>query len=167
MNLKLMAGLTLALLAQTCLAEEQVISVPGEGWRIRFDAPKLTPVDSPLKSVYFGHADRLVLSFFVEPPKCPGGDSDENIYACYTATLQKNPAVDWDTERGNTVPNGVQVMYMSSIEAGGQKAKAFNINLLFARKGKWADLHVSIAGPTRDDVKALFALIQSVKAEDE
>lgn len=95
-------------------AEEQIITVPGEGWKIRFDAPKLTPTAGDVPSIFFGKADRFQLSFFVEPPRCLGGDSDENIYACWAEKLQQNPYVDWDTERANKTSNGVQVMYMST-----------------------------------------------------
>ena len=35
-----LAGL---LMATSASAEEQTISIPGEGWKIRLDAPKLTP----------------------------------------------------------------------------------------------------------------------------
>ena len=150
------------------LAEEQVVSVPGEGWRIRFDAPKLTPGESLVPSVFYGRADRLQVSFFVEPPRCAGGDSDENIYECFTASLRKNPFVDWDTERGNTRPSGgVMVMYISRGEVAGIVGSAFNINLLFPRNGKWADLHTSIASPTEEDVRLLFDLVNSVAIEDE
>ena len=101
---------------------------------------------------------------FVEPPRCPGGDSDENIYECFAAVLRKNPIADWDTERANTRPNGgVVVMYMTRGEVGGAKGGAFNINLLLAHQGKWVDMHTSIASPTQDDIKALFAIVSSAE----
>jgi hypothetical protein len=155
-------------IAGSAIAEEHVISVPGEGWRIRFDAPKLTPGEGFVPSVFYGRADRLQVSFFVEPPGCPGGDSDENIYECFTESLRNNPHVDWDTERGNTRPSGgVMVMYISRGEVAGVTGTAFNINLLFPRNGKWADLHTSIASPTDEDVRLLFELVNSVAIEDE
>jgi len=148
-------------------AEEQIISVPGEGWRIRFEAPKLTPTPGLASSVFFGRADRFQLSFFVEPPRCPGGDSKEIIYSCFARTLRKNPYVLWDTERGNTVPNGVYVTYMIRIERDGGVGRSLNINLLFARNGKWADVHASIASPGKDDVEKLYAIMDSMKIEDD
>jgi len=155
-------------ISSSVLAEEQTISVPGEGWRIRFEAPKLTPGKGAVPSVFYGRADRLQVSFFVEPPKCPGGDSDETMYECFTASLRKNPVVDWDTERGNTRPGGgVMVMYMTRLEIAGARGRAFNINLLFPRNGKWADLHTSIASPTEEDIRSLLELVNSVAIEDE
>jgi hypothetical protein len=155
------------LLCFSAFAEEQVISVPGEGWRIRFEAPKLTAVPSSAGSIFFGRSDRFQLSFFVEPPRCPGGDSDENIYNCFTKVLKQNPTVVWDTERGNTVPNGVQVMYIARLERDGKTGSSFNINILFARRGKWADVHGSIASPTEEDVAKLSSIMDSIKIEDE
>lgn len=141
--------------------------MPGEGWRIRFEAPKLAPVKGLVPSLFFGRADRLQISFFAEPPRCAGGDSDENIYACFTETLKKNPDVIWDSERGNTVPNGILVMYLSQREVDGKVGRSYNMNLLFAHNGKWADLHASFAAPKPEDVTTLKAIIDSVKIEDD
>ena len=152
------------LMATAALAEDQVISVPGEDWKIHFDAPRLTPDKGTPTSVFYGRADRLQISVFVEPPRCPGGDSDENVYECFAAVLKKNPVADWDTERANTRPNGgVTVMYMTRGEIGGAKGVAFNINLLLVHKGKWVDMHTSIASPTQDDIKTLFAIVNSAE----
>lgn len=155
------------LVFSSVLADDYVVSTPGEGWGIRFKAPKLSTVESPVPSVFAGRAERLQIAFFVEPPRCPGGDSDANIYRCFATSLQKNPLVLWDTERANTRPNGIQVMYMSKMETEKGVGKSFNINLLFFRGGKWADLHASIASPTQDDIKELFAIVDSIVIVDE
>jgi hypothetical protein len=152
------------LIATSAMAEDQSISIPGEDWKIRFDAPALTPDQGIPTSVFHGRADRLQISVFVEAPRCPGGDSDENVYECFAAVLKKNPVADWDTERANTRPNGgVTVMYMTRAEIGGAKGRAFNINLLLVHKGRWVDMHTSIASPTQDDIKTLFAIVNSVE----
>jgi hypothetical protein len=156
------------LIATPVVAEDQTISIPGEDWKIRFDAPQLTPGKGVAQSVFYGRADRLQISVFVELPRCPGGDSDENVYECFAAVLRKNPVADWDSERANTRANGgVTVMYMTREEIGGAKGGAFNINLLLVHQGKWVDVHTSIASPTQDDVKALFAIVSSVEIEPE
>jgi hypothetical protein len=150
--------------ATSALAEDQIVSIPGEDWRIRFDAPQLTPGKGIAQSIFYGRADRLQISVFVEPPRCPGGDSDENVYECFAAVLRKNPVADWDTERANTRPNGgVTVMYMTRGETGALKGSAFNINLLLVHNGKWVDMHTSIASPTQDDIKTLFAIVNSAE----
>ena len=152
------------LISTSALAEDQIISIPGEDWKIRFDAPRLTPDKGIPTSVFYGRADRLQISVFVEPPRCPGGDSDENVYECFAAVLKRNPVADWDSERANTRPNGgVTVMYMTRAEIGGVKGHAFNINLLLVHKGKWVDMHTSIASPTEDDIKTLFAIVNSAE----
>jgi hypothetical protein len=58
-------------------------------------------------------------------------------------------------------------MYMAKMEVDGRAGRSLNMHLLFARHGKWADLHGSIASPTSEDVERLMALINSVKIEDE
>ena len=54
-------------------------------------------------------------------------------------------------------------MYMTRAEIGGVKGHAFNINLLLVHKGKWVDMHTSIASPTEDDIKTLFAIVNSAE----
>jgi len=147
-------------------AEELVIAVPGETWGIRLDAPKLSPGDGPKNSIFYGRADRFQLSFFVELPRCSGGDSDEEIYECFAMTLQKNPIVEWETERANTLPSGVLVMYMAKMEDDGKIGRSFNMHVLFARHGKWADVHGSIASPSKDDIEKLFAIMNSVTVKE-
>jgi hypothetical protein len=152
------------LLAASAFAEDQTISIPGEDWKIRFDAPQLTPGKGVAHTVFYGRSHRLQISVFVEPPRCPGGDSDENVYECFAAVLRKNPVADWDTERANTRPNGgVTVMYMTRGEIGGVKGGAFNINLLLVHNGKWVDMHTSIASPTQADIKTLYAIVSSAE----
>jgi hypothetical protein len=167
MKLQIIVALASTLVFSFARSEDRIIPAPGEGWRVRISAPKLDTVPSVLPSAYSGRAGRLEISFFVEPPRCAGGDSDENIYKCFATSLQRNPLVVWDTERANTRPNGIQVMYISQASSEKDAAKAFNINLLFARRGKWADIHVSIASPTQEDVKELFKIMDSITVEDE
>lgn len=154
-------------LSSIAWAEEQVIHVPGEGWRIRFEAPKLVAAPGQKPSVFYGSADRFQLSFFVEPPRCGGPDTDENIYACFLPKLLNNPNIMNDSVRANTKQNGVQVMAFSRVEVGGKAATNFSMHLLFARHGKWADVHASFASPTKDDVKTLSAIMDSIKVEDD
>lgn len=148
-------------------AAEQILSAPGEGWHLRLDAPTLTPAAVNFGSVYSGRADRLQLSFFVAAPHCGGGSSKENIYNCFATAMKKSPLVVWETERGNTVPNGVQVMYMARLDPSPGAARSFNMHLLFARNGKWADVHASIASPTREDITMLAAVVNSIVIEDD
>ena len=142
------------------------IAVAGETWSVLFDGPKIQVGTGTVPSAYFASADRLQVSLFVEPPKCAGGDSDENVYSCFSEALKKNPVVNWDTERGNKAANGIHVMYMTQIEANGKAGRAFNVNVLFVHGGKWVDFHASVASPGEADVARLFALADSVRVVD-
>ena len=163
--------LALAAVATSARADPTRLAVPGQGWSVRFDGPsfkKLDEKDDPGRYSLFGNADRFNLSLYVEPPMCPGGDSSERIHACFLASLKRNPTVLYDTERGNTLPRGgVMVMYMVEGDVGVSKVHAFNVNVLFAHKGKWGDLHVSYVSPRPEDVQALIALAQSVEVVDD
>jgi hypothetical protein len=148
-------------------AEEQLIPAPSEGWALRMNAPKLEQSKGDVPAAFYGKADRLQVSLFVEAPRCSGGNSDEKIYECFANSLKRNPIVKWETERANTRPKGgVMVMYMTQSEVDGKINSAFNINILFAKNGKWADLHTSITAPTRDDIKTLLTLAESVSIEE-
>lgn len=163
----LLAALASVFVISAAQAEEQTISVPREGWRIRFNAPKLTPTENEVPGVFTGIAGRFQLSFFVEKPRCPGPDTDENIYNCFAALLKKNPTVLWDTESGNKAKNGVHVAYMAELKTDKGVGCAFNLNLLFAHGGKWADVHLSFASPTKEDVPVIFDIADSIVVEDE
>lgn len=167
MKILVFAALASALLFSNAHADEQAISVPGEGWRIRFNAPRLTPADGLEPGIYTGIAERMRLSFAVEKPRCTGPDSDENMYNCFASSLEKNPGVAWDTERGNVARNGVHVTYFSVRDPVNDTGRVLNVNLLFARNGKWADVHVSMNAPKKEDVNALFDVVDSIVVEDE
>lgn len=159
--------LVFMLLASAVSAEEQTISVPGEGWRIRFDAPKLSPLRGPTPSIYHGISGRFQLSFFVESPRCSGPDTDENMYECYVKRLLANPYIVKESIRKNTKSNGVLVMSLAKIETANGVSTNFSMNLLFTRNGKWADVHGSFASPSKSDVKDLFAIMDSIVVEKE
>jgi hypothetical protein len=165
--MRLIALVTLLLSWSPAHSEEQTIPVPGEGWRIRFESPQLTPIAGPVPSVFYGRADRFQLSFFVEKPQCDGPDTDENIYACHLKKVLSNPYVVRDSVRGNTTPNGVQTMALYRVQTAEGVGTNFSMNLLFARMGKWANVHASIASPKPEDVRALSAFMKSIKIEDE
>lgn len=158
-----------ALLAAPAHAVELVVPVPGAGWHLSMDVPAgMQPMAKLQGALYGGAADRFRVSAFVEEHSwCPGPETNENVYACYTAILRKSPIADWDTERGNIAPNGVQVMYMTRAEINGQKGSAFNVNILLAHGGKWVDVHFSMSSPKAEDVNVILASAATVKAVDD
>jgi hypothetical protein len=154
------------------IAEETRLPVPGQGFSVRFDGPafgKIEESNTPAQYKYLGNAGRFFVSFIVEPPKCPGGSTQQKIYDCFNAALKHNPYVAYETERGNTLPKGgVLVAYMTQAEGGsGHPLRAFNVNVLFAHGEKWGDLHLSVVQPKPEDVEALVALAQSVDVVDD
>src|SRR4029079_8417811 len=98
-----LAGL---LMATPASAEEQTISIPRDGWETRLDAPQLTPSKDGANSVFNGRSDRLQISVFVESPRCPGGDSDENVYECFAEALRKDLIAVWDSQHAHQYTNG-------------------------------------------------------------
>ena len=111
------AALLAALAASpAAFADEVLVPVPGAGWHLRMDLPSaVKPGPTPPGGLYGAGAGRFnVTAFAEERAWCPGPETNENVYKCFAARLRTNPIVDWDTERGNTMPNGVQVMYMKS-----------------------------------------------------
>lgn len=151
-------------------AEEQTIVVPGEGWRITFDAPQLTRRPFPPNvrgGVFSGSAGLFQVTFFVDRPWCEGPDTHENLYACFQKNMAANRYVLPDSVRGNTTRYGVQTMSFARVPTPYGVGTNMGMHLLFARNGKWADFHASFASPTPDDVKALAAIMASIRVEDE
>jgi hypothetical protein len=56
---------------------------------------------------------------------------------------------------------------MARLDTAQGSGKSFNIHLLFARNGKWADVHASIASPTKEDITLLAAVVNSIVIEDD
>jgi hypothetical protein len=151
-------------------AEEQTIVVPGEGWRITFDAPKLTQRPFPPNirgGIFSGNAGLFQLTFFVDRPWCDGPDSHDNLYACFQKGMAGNRYVVPGSIRGNTTRYGVQTMSFARVPTASGVATNMGMHLLFAKNGKWADFHASFAMPTPADVEALAAIMESIRVEDE
>jgi hypothetical protein len=153
------------------LAEETRLPVPGQGFGVRFEGPAFARIEEssgPAQYKYLGNAGRFFVSFIVEPPKCPGGNTQEKIYDCFNTALKHNPYVVYETERGNTLPDGkVLVAYMTQADGGGHALRAFNLNVLFAHGEKWGDVHLSVVQPKPEDVDALLKMAQSVDVVDD
>ena len=150
-------------------AADTHLGIPGQSWEIRFDAPAYNKIDEqnlPNQYRLSGNDGRFTLSYYFEPPRCDGGMSKEAIYNCFNASLQHNPLVVYSTERANRLEKGVAVMYMTQADVDGRKVSSFNVNVLFARDGKWGDLHVSYVSPQAADIQTLFKVAQSFDIVD-
>ncbi|MFS2004114.1 hypothetical protein ACEN9F_10860 [Duganella sp. CT11-25] len=163
-------ALALALLccAQSALADELRIPVPGEGWTLKLDAPSMSEVPAAREGhVYTGNAGKLNLSLHVSKPLCPGGDSNENLYKCFGAKMQGIPHIINGSIRASETANGIQVTYLMEVSSGDKKVRAFNLNYLFVKNGKWADVHVSVVQPVKEDLESVFKLIDTIGITDE
>jgi hypothetical protein len=163
-------ALALALLccAQSALAGELRIPVPGEGWTLKLDAPSMSEVPAAREGhVYTGNAGKLNLSLHVSKPLCDGGDSNENVYKCFGAKMQGIPYIINGSIRANEAANGIRVSYLMEVPSGDRKVRAFNLNYLFVKNGKWADLHLSVVQPIKEDIESVFKLIDTVTIVDQ
>ena len=160
--LAMSAASSAALAVAPAAAATTHLPVPGQGWEIRFDGPEFRKVAESNEADHYKLAGndgaRFNVSFFAEPPSCAGGDSNEALLACYQQALQRNAMVVPASERANTLPKGVMVMYVIQGEVEGQKVTLLNVNVLFAHRGRWGDLHASFESPIRGDIDTLVDL---------
>jgi hypothetical protein len=159
----------LLFLVSAALADPIVLEAPGEKWRLKFEGPSVTVADPSVTGydrVYTGDRGRFNVSLHVWEPDCKGGDSQENIYKCFGARLQKNPYIIGETVRAAQAPGGVQIMYLMEVPLDGRKYRNFNLNYVFARDGKWGDLHVSVLSPSSEDLEMIMKVIDSVEFVD-
>lgn len=165
---QIVLALWISCCAQAALADELKIVIPNEGWTLKLDAPPMSEVPMAREGhVYTGNAGKLNLSLHVSKPLCEGGDSDDNRYKCFVKKMQNFPYIVSNSVRANTVAGGVQVTYLIEVPVGEAKVRAFNLYYLFVKNGKWADLHVSVIQPTKDELESVFKLIETVAVIDE
>lgn len=153
---------------QAAFADELRIPVPGEGWTLKLDAPAMKEMPADREGhIYTGNAGKLNLSLHVSKPLCSGGDGDDNRYKCFRLKMANMPYIVSDSVRANVVTGGIQVTYLLEVPVGERKVRAFNLYYLFVKNGKWADLHVSVVQPTKEELEATFKLIDTVSIIDE
>ena len=157
------------LAATSAFADSVVLPVPSESWSVQFQGPTLQDTKSQADAsgyAYAGNAGKVNVSLFVEPPSCPGGESNGARYQCFTAQIARSPLVVPSTIAGNEIAAGVLVMYMVRTAFDGRSILAFNAHLLFTHAGKAGDFHASVVQPESDDVRSLIELVQSVRIAD-
>jgi hypothetical protein len=133
------------------------VTVPDWG-SLTFDAPALTKVEETANPKQFRHmatAGRFNVSVFVEPPGCDGGITHEAVSQCHGAKLARFPGLMADTLMGDCTPRFCRLVYATENTIAGTRYVLMHVNLLFAARGKWVDVHASIVNPTEDDVAAI------------
>jgi hypothetical protein len=150
-------------------ADELRIPVPAEGWALKLAGPAFKKADVANVTegrVYVGTSGKFNVSLHVTPPMCEGGDAPDNIYRCFGERMQSVPYIIGSTIRAQKMADGVQVMYMMDAPAGEWKKRVFNINVVFARKGKWGDLHISVVEPEKADLEQALNMAKSLSFSD-
>ena len=150
------------------IAHADFIAIPvdGESWSLGFDAPALKPLPLPFRPkgfAYFGNANRLNISFFVEQPSCAGGEEPSVRFTCFSATLAKNPFLVRESLRTSTMRNGVFVVYGVRAPFNAATVRQLHMHFLFYEGGKEIDFHASFVEPADADAAALWAIMQSVR----
>ncbi len=141
------------------------LAVPGEKWALMFESPELTKikeVSSGHGYTYSGTADRMNLSLIMENPTCPGGNTIQNIYKCFGEKIQRVPYVLNGSIAAYETPDGLQVTYLMQVPSGEKSYRMFNLHFLFARNGKWGDLHISVVQPSKSDLEIVASLVKSL-----
>lgn len=149
------------LLPPMAFAAPTVLSATEMGWEVRFDAPateKLEEQSTPAAYHYAGTAGRFNLSLFIESPLCNGGASSDNQIRCFLGRIEHLPGLVKQSMRMNRLPNAVQISYLQYGQLGETAVKVLHTHILFADKGKWGDLHGSVARPDTAEIATLLAL---------
>lgn len=143
--------------------------IPGQSWAVSFEAPLLSKQkegNQRSQYMYLGNAGRFNLSLYVEDPDCAGGLKHEDYYKCFWPKASRNPLIDKESVVHSCKEKYCKVEYDVVATLSGQKVRQKNINFLFAYRGKWTDLHVSIVRPTQDDLRMLQEFENSLSYGD-
>ena len=140
-------------------AENVEVNIPGEGWRISFDAPALSQKQEARRGgdyAFKATSDRFNISLFVEQPQGKG-DTHRDCYRFYWPQVSRNPMIAKDTAVTSDAAKYVRVQYDIVAELKGQPIRQRNVNYYIAYRGKWIDVHISIIEPTQEDAKIFAA----------
>jgi hypothetical protein len=158
MILRTCISLLLLISSGAAQAEPTKIDIPGQGWSITFESPVLTKVKEsnvPEQYMYFGNANRFNLSLYVETPRCEGGHSHEAFLKCFWQKASTNPLIKKDTVRTSCNDRYCKIVYDVEANIRGTQIRQRNVNLLFAYREKWTDVHASIVNPNEEDLNTI------------
>lgn len=141
------------------------LPIPGQGWHVSFDTPPLmkrNEADSPDQYMYIASSGRFNLSLYVETPSCDGGTGHADFYNCFWPRASRNPQIVEDSVVATSTERFYKVVYDTLTPWKEQMVRQRHINFLFAYRGKWTDLHISIVEPTEVDGELVAAFEESL-----
>lgn len=148
----------LSLLPAAAHAAPMTVDVPGQGWQLSFDAPSFVDhkeADHPDQYMYLGNSGRFNLSIYVETPGCKGGATNQDFLDCFWPKAGRNPLIVKESIDTRCSETYCRIAYDIKAALRGQPLRQVNRNFLFAYRGKWTDVHVSVVDPTEADLKLL------------
>ena len=155
----------LAFLPAVAGAAPTSVAIPGLGWQVSFDAPPAVErkeSDHPDQYLYFASAGRFNMSIYVETPGCKRGATHADFRDCFWPKASRNPVIVKESIRQECGERYCKVSYDIEAPWDRRLVRQRNINFLFAYRGKWTDVHVSVLEPTEADVKMLEAFEASL-----
>ncbi|MFA5938873.1 MAG: hypothetical protein WC809_05920 [Sinimarinibacterium sp.] len=126
-------------------AEPFYITIPGEGWSLKVDAPPMTSVKGTSEGRIYQYMASsvetgLTLSLHTETE---GGRSNQECRETYWRLAQRNPTLVKDTV---TLSGSEQALFATHLSEGVYKGEAFktaNGHAYLAKNGLCIDLHAS------------------------
>jgi len=142
-------------------AEPTVLRANELGWEVHFDAPatsKVVETSTTDAYHYSGNAGKFKLSLDIEQPQCQGGVSRKDQFDCFFGQMDKIPGLVTQSIKFKKAPEAVLISYLAYDQIDGASTKVHHVRILFAGKGKWADLHAAVIKPESADSAMLLGM---------
>jgi len=143
------------------LAEPTVLRANELGWEVRFDAPATSKVEETSSADayhYSGNAGKFRLSLDIGQPQCRGGVSRKDQFDCFFGQMGTIPGLVTQSIKFKKAPEAVLISYLAYDQIDGASTKVHHVRILFADKGKWADLHAYVIKPESADSAMLLGM---------
>jgi hypothetical protein len=143
------------------------LAIPGEGWRISFEAPPLPDKGEMRKNgadyMWGTSSGRFTISVFVEVPR-GSGMTHKDCYEYYFPRSMRNPAIVKESVVTTQNEKYFRVQRDTVNEKNGLLLR--HVNYFFAYRGRWMDVHISVAQPTVTDEDIFHAFDRSLSYGD-
>lgn len=167
--MKNLIALASLLASSAACAEPTLFRAPELGWEVRVNAPATTKVEETSSATayhYLGNAGKFSLSLDITDPHCRGGASRKDQFDCVFGQLDKIPGLVTQSIKFKKAPEAVLISYLAYGKIDGANTKVHHVHLIFADKGKWADLHASVVQPEAADSAMLLGLGEGFSFSD-